>query len=69
MGLLPSLFSFTGVGNLIINIFIRFIIGLIVIKLLTIINDYFQNGVYFFIAAIFLEAFISKVIITFISAV
>ena len=66
MGLLPTLFSFNGFGNLIIVLLFRFVIGLILIKLLTMINDYFQNGVYFFIAGIFLEGFISRFSLAFI---
>lgn len=72
MGLLPTLFSFSGFGNLIIVLLFRFVIGLILIKLLTMINDYFQNGVYFFIAGVFLEGFVARfvlaLIIAFISA-
>lgn len=68
MGLIPTLFSFTGFGNLILILLFRFLIGLILIKLLTMINDYFQNGVYFFIAGIFLEGFISRFVLAFIIA-
>ena len=68
MGLLPTLFSFNGFGNLIIVLLFRFIIGLILIKLLTMINDYFQNGVYFFIAGIFLEGFVSRFVLVFVIA-
>lgn len=68
MGLLPTLFSFNGFGNLIIVLLFRFIIGLILIKLLTMINDYFQNGVYFFIAGIFLEGFVSRFVLAFVIA-
>lgn len=66
MGLLPTLFSFSGFGSLIIIILFRFVTGLILIKLLTMINDYFQNGVYFFVAGIFLEGFVSKFVLAFI---
>lgn len=68
MGLLPTLFSFNGFGNLIIVLLFRFIIGLILIKILTIINDYFQNGVYFFIAGILLEGFVSRFVLAFVIA-
>ena len=68
MGLLPTLFSFNGFGNLIIVLLLRFVIGLILIKLLMMINDYFQNGVYFFIAGILLEGFVSRFVLAFIIA-
>ena len=68
MGLLPTLFSFSGFGNLIMILLFRFVIGLILIKLLTMINDYFQNGVYFFISGIFLEGFVSKFVLAFVMA-
>ncbi len=68
MGLLPTLFSFSGFGNLIIVLLFRFLIGLILIKVLTMINDYFQNGVYFFIAGILLEGFVSRFVLAFVIA-
>lgn len=68
MGLLPTLFSFNGFGNLIIVLLFRFVIGLILIKLLTMINDYFQDGVYFFIAGIILEGFVSRFVLAFVIA-
>lgn len=68
MGLLPTLFSFNGFENLIIVLLFRFLIGLILIKLLTMINDYFQNGIYFFIAGIILEGFVSRFVLAFVIA-
>lgn len=68
MGLIPTLFSFHGFGNLMLVLLLRFFIGLILIKLLTMINDYFQNKIYFFIAAILLEIFVSKFVLAFIIA-
>ena len=52
MGLIPTLFSFTTFGALLIVLVFRFVVGLILIKVLTMINDYFQNGAIFFIAGI-----------------
>lgn len=68
MGLIPALFAFNGFGNLIIILLLRFVIGLILIKILTMINNYFQNGVYFFIAGIFLEGFVARFVLAFIVA-
>lgn len=65
MGLLPSLFSYGGLASLMVVMFIRFIIGLILIKLLIKINDFFENGVYFLIAGILLEGLISRFVFTF----
>lgn len=66
MGLLPTvLFAYDGLASIMVAMFIRFIIGLILIKLLMKINDFFENGVYFLIAGIFLEGFISRFVITF----
>lgn len=68
MGLLPTLFSFNGFGNLVVNIIIRFIMGLIMIKLLMFINDYIESGVPFFIAGILLESFVFRFVVAFIIA-
>lgn len=67
-GLIPALFSYSGFGNLIIFILLRFIIGLIIIKLMFKLNDYLQEGVWFLIASILLEGFISRFVISFIIA-
>lgn len=66
MGLIPALFAFNGFGNLLIVLLIRFVIGLILIKILTMLNNYFQNGVYFLIAGICLEGFFTRFVLTFI---
>lgn len=67
-GFIPALFSYTTFGNLMAVLFIRFIIGIIIIKLLTMINDYFQDGKWFFISALFLESFVSRFVVAFIIA-
>ncbi len=65
MGLLPTLFSHGDLASLIVAMIIRFIIGLILIKLLIKINDFFENGVYFLIAGILLEGLIYRFVVTF----
>lgn len=67
-GLIPTLFSYSGFGNLMAVVLLRFVIGLIVIKLLTMLNDYFQDGKWFLIGGIFLEAFVSRFVVAFIIA-
>lgn len=67
-GLIPTLFSYVGFGNLILIILLRFIIGLILIKVLILINNYFQDGKWFLFGGIFLEAFISRFVVAFIIA-
>lgn len=68
MGLIPTLFSYSGFGNLLLVILLRFVTGLIIIKLLTKINDYFQDGKWFFVAGILLEFFVSRFVVAFIVA-
>ena len=68
MGLIPEIFSFSGIGAFLISILLRFVIGLILLKLLIKINDFLQNGVYFFIIGLILEIFISRFVIAFIVA-
>ena len=67
-GLIPTLFSYTSFGDLITVIFIRLIIGIIMIKLLMMLNDYFQDGKWFLIGGLILEYFISRFVIAFIVA-
>lgn len=69
MGLIPTLFSFNGFGNLLIVILFRFVIGLILIKILTKVNDYFQNGVYFFVVGLLLEWFLVRFVLAFVATI
>lgn len=65
MGLIYTLFfNFTTFPSLIIAIILRFIIGLIMIKLLDKINDYFQNGAAFLISGIILEYLLSRFVVS-----
>lgn len=65
-GLLPTvLFAYDGLASIMVAMFIRFIIGVILIKLLMKINDFFENGVCFLIAGILLDGFIYRFVVTF----
>lgn len=68
MGLIPTLFSFNGFGSLLIILLFRFVVGLILIKILTKINDYFQNSVYFFLIGLLIEGLITRFVLAFVIA-
>lgn len=69
MGLLYTLFfNFTSFPSLIVAIILRFIIGLIYIKLINKINDYYQSPVLFLLGGIFLEYLLTRFIVAFLIA-
>ena len=62
-GLLYSLIFFSSWQALIVHVIFRIIIGLIFVKIMLLLVDYFPGAIYTFLAGMFIEYFLTKLII------
>lgn len=67
-GLIPGIISYNGFFGLVFIVLLRLVIGAIIVKLLTILNEYLQDGKWFIIVGILLEGFVSRFVVAFIVA-